>query len=262
MKLNKTMTKNNIANLSDYTGQLATESLETLNVLLEVAPVCDSEQYIKDHPDVEEFPYFQLDELNRLLDIKDTEIMLKFAKALSAKDLVTNRRLRSALDFKAKLVELTDKCVMAYVPLNDEEGKSFNSMMKQCIGHLSTFILYQFDLDATQSCIEDGVEIEANLDLVNYCDAHGKTIQDILEIVVNAMTKYKPVLPIFEEFPELEDQFLEIVGPFVQDFEMLEDYLTKEDVIKIVETQNLDLEAYVKSIESRKGNRTEELSAF
>lgn len=263
MKLVKTLTRTNLTNLDKYTDKLAKESLDTLNVLLEVAPVCTSEdEYRKEHQDVEEYPYFQLDELGKLLDIADTEMMLKFAQGLAARDMVTNRRLRSALDFKAKLLALVEQVSDAYVPLSEEEINTANKLIGQAIGHLSTFIYYQFGLDETRECMDNNEELEVNLDLLQYGEVLGQSAEDLVNLVDSARKAYKPNMPIFEEFPELEDEFIDIAGAYVQDFEALDDYITKEDVITVLENPNLDLEAFIKSIEGRKDTGTKEMNTF
>lgn len=263
MKLVKTATRTNLTNLDRYTDRLAKESLDTLNILLEIEPVCASEdEYRKEHEDVEEYPYFQLDELSRLLDIADAEIMLKFAQGLAARDMVTNRRLRSALDFKAKTLALVEQLSNAYVPLSDNEIRTLKKLMGQTIGHLSTFIYYQFGLDVTKECIKNNEDTEVNIDLLQYCEVLQQSVEDLLNIVDSARLTFRPSMPIFEEFPELEEEFIDIAGAYVQDFEVLDDYITKEDVITVLENPNLDLESFIQAIEGRKDKGTKEMNTF
>ena len=74
--------------------------------------------------------------------------------------------------------------------------------------------------------------------------------------------EHRPTLPIFEEYPELEELFYEVAGAYVQDFDALEEYVTANDIFIIVNSTGLDIEEKVKEIESRGKKGTSRLSAF
>ena len=252
MKFVGTEIKKKLGDLSKHVPEVVTANFAILNTLLAVAPVCaDSTEYAKEHGEVEEFEFFQLDELEKVLQLESCNILETFASSLCAKDLVTNRRLMSSIDFRKRLVALVEKVESAYIPLSQKELESIKRLVDQTIGHLTTFVYSQFEMGVTLDAVNDNEEPSVNIDIYKYAESVNKDVLTLEKEVYDAMLKYRPSLPVFEEFPELEEEFYDIAGPYIQDFELLEDLITSEDVRLVLENNNLDLEVFIEEIKAR-----------
>lgn len=252
MKFVGTKIKKNLGDLSKHIPEVVTNSFAVLDTLLEVAPVCMSyEEYKQEVGEIDEFEFYQLDELEKLLQLEGCSILENFAVALSAKDLVTNRRLMSSIDFRKRLIATLEVVEAAYIPLNQKELARIRTLFGQTIGHITTFLYSQFEMGVTLDAVNENEDPSVNIDIFKYAESVNKDVITLEKEVYNAMVKYRPSLPVFEEYPELEEEFYDIAGPYIQDFEILEGLITSEDVKLVLENSNLDLEAFIEEIKAR-----------
>ena len=258
MKFIKTELRSNLGDVSKNVDEFVKESFTILNSLLKVSKVSmnDVEYQNSVALPVEDYPYFQLDVLTEFTDVSGLQSLKLMAKSLSARDLVTNRRLKSALDYKEKLMSVIEQVTTAYIPLSSEDIASVASLDKQALGNLATFIYYQFGLDLTIDSAENESEVVANINVYQYAEATNMDVVVLAREVEKVMKDFRPTLPVFEEFPELEEEFYDIAGVYVQDFEALESEITAEDVKRVLTEDRLDLEDFIKEIEARAKNHT------
>lgn len=258
MKFVGTQTRKNLGDMTKFVPDVISGSFTILNTLLEVAPVCVSEEeFVKTNTPVSEYAFHQLDILENLLALDSYADIETFASSLACQDMVTTRRLTASVDFRKKLLALAEKVTTAYIPLSEAELKNLNKLIRQAIGHLSMFLYSQFDMSDTLSDVERNEEPTVNIDVYRYAETVKVDVIELEKSVEEAMVKYRPNLPVFEEFPELEEEFYDIAGPYLQDFELLEDLVTTEDVRLVLNEPNIDLESLIETIKSR-GNVREE----
>lgn len=264
MKLNKTVIKKNFDDLSGKVNLVFEEGIKALDTLLSISKVCVTEyEYSNLYGKVEDnYSYFQLDEMDMINDLTDLENLKLFSESLSCKDYVLCRRLRDFLQYFNLTKELIENAEDVYIPLTKQEVDLIKRNLDYAIGNLSICFYYQFDMDTTASCIGDNRELEVDINVYQYAEANNMSVSDLVLKVKESWSEHRPSLPLFEEYPELEDQFYDIAGAFVQDFDLLESSITVDDIYRIINDSETDIEALVKEIESRATGETEKLSQF
>ena len=149
-----------------------------------------------------------------------------------------------------------------YIPLTLEEVNKIKYITREAIGNLSVCIYYQFSMDETIKSIANLEELVADVNLYKYVEANSLDLNKLVLKIKESWLENKPSLPIFEEYPDLEEMFYELAGAYIQDFDALEDYITIDDIFMIVNSNNLDIEGKIKEIENRGKKGTNKLSAF
>ena len=255
MKLSKTVVKEELSPLADKCQDLFEETYTLLLTLLNAEKVMvTKDEYLSKYKldEDEEFEYFQLDTLETLCDINVGSTVALFVKAVGAKNPSTHRRLSMLAQEFGRLRDLAEQATEKYLPLSKHEIATISDYIIECLGQVSYFIYYQFDIERFMECYDnDEDELEVDVNMFNYCDSKGYDIAKVAVLINNTMQKHKPTLPIFDEIPELEDQFYDIVGGYVMDFEKLESKLTVRDVKEVVENPDMNFEEFIRSIEER-----------
>lgn len=264
MKLNKTKIRTNFEDLSNKVGIVFEEGMTALNTLLDISKVCTTEyEYSKKYGKIEDdYSYYQLDEMDLINELTGLDTLSLFAESLSCKDYVLSRRLNDFMQYFNISKELIENAEDAYVPLTKGEVDLIRRNIDYAIGNLSICFFYQFDMDNTIRCIGENLEIEVDINLYQYSEANDIPISDLVLKVRESWLAHRPTLPLFEEYPELEDQFYDIAGPYVQDFDILENSITVQDIYRIINESDTDIEALVKEIENRGTGETTKLSEF
>lgn len=202
----------------------------------------------------EEIDSFEDDQLIQLEEFATLSIapsFIDFKEGMCASTLVLNRRVRDFVQEMENSINLARDYSEAFIPLEEEEIFKVKRHVRNTIGHLSTFVYYQFQLDSTIDSIISGEDVRVDVNLYKYLTSHNLTIQNICLKVKATLEKYRPSLPIFEDRPELEDDFYSVAGPYIQDFEDLEDNLTLADVNRVIASSDSDVEDIIKSIAER-----------
>lgn len=256
MKLNKTVIKEDLNPLEDKCQDLFGESYSLMLALLNIEKVMvPKEEYLAKYviDEDEEFEYMQLDILETLCNLDIGKAMDMFVKAVGSKNPSTHRRLSMlAQEFK-RLRNIAEEATEKYLPLSKAEIDNVSYYVLECLGQVSYFLYYQFGIDTfMQGYDNDEEELEVDINMFNYCDIKGYDIAKVAVLINKTMTDHKPTLPIFDEIPQYEDEFYDIVGGYVKDFEKLEDKLTVDDVLAVIENSEMNFEDFIASIESRK----------
>lgn len=211
------------------------------------------EEFAKLYGD-DEIDSFEDDQLSQLEDFATLSVatcFLDFKEGMCAPTLVLNRRVRDFVQEMENSINLAKDYAEAYIPLDEEEICKVKRHVRNTIGHLCTFVYYQFQIDVTIDSIISGEDVQVDINLYKYLTSHNLTIQNICLKVKATLEKYRPTLPIFEDRPELEDDFYSVAGPYIQDFEDLEDNLTLTDVNKVIASTDTDVEDIIKAIAER-----------
>lgn len=255
MKLNKTIVKEDLSPLADKCQDLFGETYSMLIALLNVEKVMvPKEVYLSKYEldEDEEFEYFQLDTLETLCDLNVGKTMSIFVKAVGSKNPSTHRRLRMLAQEFGRLRDLAQESTDKYLPLSKREIDNISDYIIECLGQVSYFLYYQFNVDKFMKGYDnDEDELEVDVSMFNYCDSKGYDIAKVAVLINKTMLEHKPTLPVFDEVPELEDQFYDIVGGYVMDFDKLESKLTVDDVKFVIESPDMNFEEFIASIQAR-----------
>lgn len=255
MILNKTMVRNDLAYLSDKSDKLFEECVSVFKYLTNIENVMVSEkEYVARNGAIADFSYLQLDTLEEQEDLGDLTVIQAFILGVGSKDGCSHRRLerfgQEFIAFRKMAIELAED----YVPLTREQIVNVADYVKQALGQICYYMYYQFNLDAFMEDLNDGEEdISTDLALYNYCDRNGMDIETLVKYIVEVKNTHKPHLPVFDECPDLEEEFYDIAGQYIEDTEILEAKLTSNDV-KLILSGTVNVADIMSEIMSRKGN--------
>jgi hypothetical protein len=172
-----------------------------------------------------------------------------FAQNMAASSDSIQRRLNNGVHYLTEAAKLLNTISVAFIPMTTKQIQVLKEYSAEILAELSYFTFYQYNLDQTQESIAHDKEIEINLAVVRYCDNSGADVKEVLIKVVAIMSQYRPRFTIFEEFPELEDEFYNIAGAYIRDFDTLSEFVTA-DVVKAVLSGDADVEQVIKSLEA------------
>lgn len=253
MKLNKTMIKEDLDRLDGKCLNLFGECFTVLNVLRDLKEIMvTEEEYNTKHEAIEDFEYYQLDVLEQILEINVGTTIDIFIKAVGSKDACTHRRLRMFQQEFAGLKAGAEKYSMAYLPLMENELNDLEDSIVECLGQITYYMYYQFGMDIfMKGFVEDADELEVDINMFNYCDKAGLEITKTAVMIDKTRQENKPTLPVFDEIPELEEAFYELVGAHVKDFEKLETKLTVSDVKFMLDNKDLEVQSFLDMVEKR-----------
>lgn len=129
----------------------------------------------------------------------------------------------------------------AYIPLSNPERIELSKELETMLSHGANFLYYQFSMD---EFIEDKIndnELRINIELAMFCESRKIKYTKFVAYIHNLVGKYRTTLPIFIEYPELEEEFIKAVGPFYSDFAQYENLLTV-DIITELSRDNISAE--------------------
>lgn len=129
-----------------------------------------------------------------------------------------------------------DQVVTPWAGLTEDEVAEIERVSKELAGQLSYVLRYEFSLDTTLDSYNENNENPdlAEVDEVfkNYCLKNNLNLMDSVNEIINICRIYKPTLPIFDEYPELEELFDAKVGPYWSDVDP--EQLTLQIVLGVV----------------------------
>lgn len=152
--------------------------------------------------------------------LPETTVLLHFAERRHSIISIVNNVLVSALESMECLDFLLDTVLD-----KDEVSQEMQDKIEQAaidgISYMSTFIFYEF------------LNIGGYDEIVYwYCSKQSINIDDFIKENATLYKQYRRSLGVFNDYPELEQPFLEIVGPALS--LIPEDALTVEDVTGVI----------------------------
>ena len=198
------------------------------NCLQKSVVIIDKIKKFQDN-EIDEFDL--LDELE-LLTIGDVGYAREYAYNASSVSDAINRVFRTlfgyALDKDNRdegLVKVMDDNIMTlvdvYAGIKDEEAKRMNEIARAVASNAAYALKFEFSLqDTMQSYLKHDNNIEladVNAIMQQFCNRYSLNLIEEVEKILNLASIYKPVLPVFDAYPELEDSFERIVGPNLAD---------------------------------------------
>lgn len=255
MKFKKTVLRNN-EDISKVNFEFVKECFTSLNSLLKADKyLLPSEKFKVNFPeefeDDEDYQYQRLDILEDFISKDQPTLLMVLGREYAGNTVSVGRRLNAFSSYIAKFYKDSKEYIKPYIPLTDEQVNHLKNLCKNAIGNLSTFIYYEFELDETLNQIKSGEEVTINIDIYNYIKEQKWDLTKTIERLKASVESYRPNLPIFEAHPELEDDFYDKVGSYVHDFDLVDELLTLDDVIKVSTGAVDDLEKFIKEIEGR-----------
>lgn len=185
------------------------------------------EEYESKYGEVDDFEMQQLDVVEEVqLNVSYSEFE-SFTKIMASGTNVAHRRAEAALYYLNQMLPVLKDISDAYI-ISTKEAEFLRNNSAQLLAELAYFSFVQYQMKE----LEDGVGID--IALHNYLDENGKTAGWALELINGILEVHKPSLTIFEEYPELEDDFYFAAGAYIKDFETLSDKLTLETVRSVI----------------------------
>jgi hypothetical protein len=224
------------------------EALTIIHNLVEFAEVLvDADEYLKQNPGTD-YSEAQLDAVEAvLLDLRYNSLEM-FDESLYASFDSTQRRITNSVHYLKQLNEILTSLSNAYVYLTTEDVKLLKELVDNILAELCYFVFFQFELDATQRSLASGKETQVSVVVHRYSDLNRYSVDSLLAYIQALMKQYRPVLGLFEIYPQLEEEFYNIAGAYIKDFDMLSEYLTL-DVVSAVINGTSDVEKVIASIE-------------
>ena len=98
---------------------------------------------------------------------------------------------------------------------NDAWRDSLCKLAKNILGIIMYILWFDYGIETTaeECCSSD--EIEIDIALSSYCDAKGIDKLSFIEELIEYRAEYKYSFSIFEDYPELEESFISMMGPYL-----------------------------------------------
>lgn len=218
---NNTLKKYNTVELVSVVKELVTclqKSVETLRVL---GRLQDGE--------IDEFDALEELELSECSDVAKVR---EYAYYASSTMDVINRVLRRCFGYaidgektEQGTIDLLNKNINTVVDdwagLTEDDIQVFNDLCTRIAADTAYVLKFEFGLEKTiEDYKENGKnELEADIDYVfrTYCDKYDLDLILECDEIVELSKIYKPILPVFDDYPELEEAFEAVVGPYLAD---------------------------------------------
>ena len=194
---------------------------------------------------LEENEKLSVDNLEQLCDspIANTEVLMKRISAIGA-DIVSGKE-----GLTRRLARYLEDCCDGYSFPSGKNLELLAERIEYYLGHLCFLIYYQYGLHH----IESGSVTEP---VFQFCAREGLEVLDILDFWKSMLKKHRPVLTVFEEYPDLEDSFWDAASAYMSDFDYFADILTKDDVLAII-APGADVEALLLQVVMQRGSEHE-----
>lgn len=219
--------------------------LDRLLFIEESAPITEDKRHEIEKQEIDA-DYYMLDLLSEVTGISIADSTDIITLSYACKNNVIARRMTEGLKYLRQLIELSQDAVELYTPLEEDEVKRVKDLLSNTIGCLSFSIFKQFDMQITLDTL-DTDRVDINNVIVNAADvgfpvfsyfSEDADMFTLMKELSKVVTKFKPTLELFEEYPELEEPFYDAVAEYAYDFTILEPYLTI-DIIKEIVTKGV-----------------------
>lgn len=218
---NNTLKKYNTTELVSVIRELVKCLKRSVGILHTLAKLNDDE--------IDEFEALEEFELSECSDIAKVR---EYAYYASSTTDVINRVLRRCFGYaidgektEQGTVDLLNKNINTVVDdwagLTEDDIQVFNDLCTRIAADTAYVLKFEFGLAKTiEDYKENGNnELEADIDYVfrTYCDKYDIELIPECQTIVELSKIYKPILPVFDDYPELEEAFESVVGPYLAD---------------------------------------------
>lgn len=232
-------------------NRVVSEGVENLEMLKRLEDILISEkEYEAQGRDLDFYEDEQLAEIEYVAYNLNFKSINEYQAGMVAPTLAMSRRVNGSVTYLEQVQEQTHKFSVLMIPLTTEQIESMNKLVGLAIGELSYFIYYGFFLNRTRSSILENKELEMSLPFKIMLEETHKDINEVLTWILNLMETHKPYIPLFEAFPLLEEEFFDLAGAYIHDFETFSEYVTIDLVRDVIEGK-IDVEDAVKDLEKQ-----------
>lgn len=186
-----------------------------------------------DFADVYEKEDMELEVISQFAELATPSNLILMNQYCSASSSAINSRCKGFLRAIERVTTLCHSYALAYIPLTQNEREELCSELKELLSHGANFLYYQFNMDDFISSITDKEEPIVNVELASYCTDKKLKFSDVIKFTKDVNSKYRATMEVFEEYPEYEEMFIGMVGPYYQDFEKYMKLLTL-DIVKLI----------------------------
>lgn len=174
-----------------------------------------------------------LDKLDEINMVKVNKIESFHINAMSGyQDL--RRRLFDTFEAYSPLMGIINNNLDAFIPLDINELNEVHKLAKIVVGNLGIFILRQYEFEDAIA----GGKMEFSLEMyLKNNNMDSDALVNMYNAIKTKVDTYRPTIEIFDEHPELEEAFMEKVGPWFYDI----NYMEYQDVLDVI-NEKLDPE--------------------
>lgn len=142
------------------------------------------------------------------------------------------------------LQDLMQQIVSACSGVSDKQAEKLNTSAYEMAGFCLYLLKFEFGIAQLSEDLETkGIgECTVNAIMDKYCDLQQIPVDSEVTTIMEASKIFKPSLPLFDDYPELEEPFSKIMGPYISDIDY--DAITIEMVHDVMEGKVKPEEVY------------------
>lgn len=230
------------------------ESTEIIDLLLPITKELQDREKFEDK--------YGADHEDRLLDLLDEIVeypipkaLIDFATFAVPIEVQAYRRASDAVSNFNKVKQIAFTNASIALPFEVDEHEEFVNLCRQTLGNTAYMLLIFLDLAEIKKHIINKEDYDIPSCLIQYLKSRGNIDDQVVlaycDKIIDVARSYRPVMPLFDEYPELEDPFFEAMGSASMDLTDIEDFVTIEDIKAIINGEEPD--DIVKRIKKREG---------
>ena len=163
-----------------------------------------------------------------MLTISNFDTISEYTNGACSEYSSITRCLRNAIGFSEdgfiyRYNGVINDVVDAWAGPTDEELEALEKYTTELAGILSHVLRYEFDLDSAMATYlnrgENVQEMDVDVAFEQYCARYNLDLIDTVKSILAVNSIYKATLPIFDENPELEEPFEQVMGPYLADID-------------------------------------------
>lgn len=172
-----------------------------------------------DFSDVYEKEDMELEVISRFTELASPSNLALMKQNCSSFCSAVNSRCTEFLRAIERVSTLCNSYTLAYIPLTQIEREELCAELQELLSHGANFLYYQFNMVDFIESVTDKTEPIINVELASYCTDKKLKFAEVIKFVRDVNSKYRATMEVFEEYPEYEEAFISMVGPYYQDFE-------------------------------------------
>ena len=134
-----------------------------------------------------------------------------------------------------ELQTLMQKIVTDCSGVTDTQAEKLNESAFEMAGFCLYFLKFEFDIAQLSDDLETKTLGECIVNAITdkYCDLQQIPLETEVTTIMEASKIFKAALPLFDDYPDLEEPFSKIMGPYISDLDY--DSITIEMVQSVIE---------------------------
>lgn len=133
------------------------------------------------------------------------------------------------------LQNLMNQIVSECSGVSDEQAGRLNELANEMAGFCLYFLKFEFGIAQIADDLETKSISECTVNAITdkYCDLQQIPLETEVSTIMEASKIFRASLPLFDDYPELEEPFSKIMGPYISDID--EDSISIEMVYNVLE---------------------------